>query len=104
VLYREAELEYNKHGKPILCKTCQGTGFTGRVGIYEVILMDDKLRAAIKEAKTLQEISSLFRRSGMLYMQEQAMKKVTDGVTSINEVIREFSPKTKKVSKKKAKG
>ena len=101
ILYREAELEYDRHGKPILCENCQGTGFYGRIGIFEVIMLNDELKAAVKEAKSLQEIASLFRRSGMLYMQEQAMKKVTDGIISINEVIREFSSGPKKKAPKK---
>lgn len=101
ILYREAEPEYDRHGRPILCENCQGTGFYGRIGIYEVIMLNDELKASVKEAKSLQEIASLFRRSGMLYMQEQAMKKVTDGIISINEVIREFSSVPKKKTAKK---
>ncbi len=91
VLYRPGEIEYDKRGRPIPCGNCQGTGFVGRTGIYEVAMIDDKTRNAIKQAKSLREISSHFRRSGMLYMQEQAVKKVAEGVTAINEVIRKFS-------------
>ena len=76
LLYRPGEIEYDKHGKPLLCENCQGTGF-------------------------LQEISSHFRRAGMLYMQEQSIKRVAQGVTSINEVIREFSTQQKQVKKRK---
>ena len=103
VLYREAEIEYDKHGNPILCEHCQGTGFYGRTAVFEVIMFDDKLKEAVKSAKSLQEIASLFRRSGMLYLQEQAMLKVTDGITSINEVIRELSTGKKKPDAKKKK-
>ena len=91
VLYRPGEIEYNKRGRPIPCENCQGTGFVGRTGIFEVAMIDDKTRNAIKQAKSLREISSHFRRSGMLYMQEQAVKKVAEGITAINEVIRKFS-------------
>ena len=98
-LYREGEIEYDKHGKPILCEQCQGTGFTGRTGIFEIIILNDKLRDAVKKAKSLQEIASLFRRAGMLYMQEQSIQKVTAGITSIHEVIRSFSSGQKSTKK-----
>ena len=95
VLYRPGEIEYDKHGKPIICEKCQGTGFYGRTAIFETVVLTDELRAVVREAKSVQEIASQFRRAGMLYLQEQAIKKVAQGVTSINEVIRMFSSQTK---------
>ncbi len=91
--YRPAELEYDKHGKPILCDTCQGTGFFGRNGLFETIRISDELREVIRKAKKPQEIATAFRKAGMLYMQEQSIKKVAYSITSINEVIRNFSSK-----------
>jgi type II secretory ATPase GspE/PulE/Tfp pilus assembly ATPase PilB-like protein len=101
VLYRPGEIEYDKRGKPIVCDKCQGTGFLGRTAIYETIILDDNLKEAVRQAKSLQEISSHFRRAGMRYLQEQAIKKVAAGVTSINEVIRLFSAKEKPQRKSK---
>jgi type II secretory ATPase GspE/PulE/Tfp pilus assembly ATPase PilB-like protein len=95
VLYRPGEIEYDKHGKPIVCNNCQGTGFTDRTGIFETIVINDELRQVIRNAKSLQEVASHFRRAGMLYLQEQSIKKVSEGITSINEVIRKFSSATK---------
>jgi len=91
LLYRAGDVQYDRRGRPIPCQNCQGSGFFGRTGIFEVAMVDDKIRAAMKQAKSLREISSHFRRSGMLYMQEQAVKRVAEGVTAINEVIRKFS-------------
>lgn len=93
MFYRPGEIEYDKHGKPIVCQKCQGTGFYGRVGLFETIRMTDELRQVIRTSTTTQEIAAAFRKSGMLYMQEQSIKKVTEGITSINEVIRNFSTK-----------
>jgi type II secretory ATPase GspE/PulE/Tfp pilus assembly ATPase PilB-like protein len=94
MFYRPGEIEYDKHGKPIVCQNCQGTGFYGRTGLFETIRITDDLRQVIRTANTTQEIASAFRKAGMLYMQEQSIKKVTQGITSINEVIRNFSAKT----------
>ncbi|HIJ70716.1 MAG TPA: Flp pilus assembly complex ATPase component TadA [Planctomycetes bacterium] len=91
LLYRAGVMQYDKRGRPIPCENCQGTGFFGRTGIFEVAMVDEKTKKAVKEAQSLREISSHFRRSGMLYMQEQAVKKVSEGITAINEVIKKFS-------------
>ncbi|MBL7214957.1 MAG: Flp pilus assembly complex ATPase component TadA [Phycisphaerae bacterium] len=92
--YRPGEIEYDKHGKPIVCEKCQGSGFYGRTGLFETIRMNDELREVIRKAKTSQEIATAFRKAGMLYMQEQSIKKVAHSITSINEVIRNFSEKS----------
>jgi type II secretory ATPase GspE/PulE/Tfp pilus assembly ATPase PilB-like protein len=93
MFYRPAEIEYDKHGKPIVCEKCQGTGFYGRMGLFETIRITDEIRQAIRSSNSMQDISSAFRKAGMLYMQEQSIKKVTLGSTSINEVIRNFASK-----------
>lgn len=95
MFYRPGEIEYDKHGKPIVCDTCHGSGFYGRIGLFETIRITDELRDSIRKAKTPQEIATAFRRDGMLYIQEQSIKKLASGVTSINEVIRNFAAKTK---------
>ena len=92
--YRPGEIEYDKHGKPIVCDKCQSSGFHGRTGLFESARINDDMRQVIRNAKSIQEIVTAFRRAGMLYMQEQAIKKVTHSITSINEVIRIFSDKS----------
>jgi type II secretory ATPase GspE/PulE/Tfp pilus assembly ATPase PilB-like protein len=100
VLYRAGKVVYSKRGKPRTCENCQGTGFVGRMGIFEIIIMTDELRKAVIQSKSLSEIATQFRRAKMLYLQEQALKKVVGGTTSVNEMVRVFStpkkPKTKK--------
>ena len=99
MFHRVGEIEYDKHGKPLLCEKCQGTGFYDRTAIFEYIVLDDAQRAAIKQAKSLQEIAGSFRRAGMLYIQEESIKKVAAGVTAINEVVRELSTNSQKDGK-----
>lgn len=102
VLYRPEGYLYDKKGRASLCDHCQGTGYYGRTGIFEMILITDELRKVLAEAKSIQDIANSFRRSGMLYMQEQSLKKVVNGVTAINEVVREFTPQNSKKSAEKA--
>ena len=103
VLHRAGKVQYDKHGKATTCENCQGTGFVGRTGIFELIMLDDALREAAKEAQSVPEIGSRFRGAKMLYLQEQALRKVVAGTTSINEMVRVFAKtqnqKQKTVSK-----
>jgi type II secretory ATPase GspE/PulE/Tfp pilus assembly ATPase PilB-like protein len=50
--------------------------------------MNDELRNAVKQSKSLTEISTLFRRAKMLYLQEQAMRRIIAGTTAVNEMVR----------------
>ncbi len=103
-LYRQGKAKVTKRDKPTLCEKCQGTGFFGRTGVFETIIMNEELKInIIKASKTLPEIATNLRRARMLFMQEQAIRKVVEGVTSINEVIREFSSSQKKKKPKQKK-
>lgn len=88
VLYRPGKEVYDKRGKPSVCEHCQGTGYVGRTGVFEMIVLTDELRAAIRQVKQLPELGMQFRRAKMLYLQEQALRKVMAGKTSINEMLR----------------
>jgi type II secretory ATPase GspE/PulE/Tfp pilus assembly ATPase PilB-like protein len=50
--------------------------------------LNDHLRNAIKQAKTLADVGTELRRAKMLYLQEQGLLKVIAGITSINEMVR----------------
>jgi type II secretory ATPase GspE/PulE/Tfp pilus assembly ATPase PilB-like protein len=95
VLHRAGKVQYDKHGKAVICENCQGTGFIGRTGVFEIITINDELRKAMQQSESLSEISSQFRGAKMLYLQEQALRKVIDGTTAINEMLRIFSRKQK---------
>jgi type II secretory ATPase GspE/PulE/Tfp pilus assembly ATPase PilB-like protein len=100
VLYRAGKVQYDKRGKPRPCENCQETGFVGRMGVFEIIMMNDELRKVIIQSKSLSEIATQFRRAKMLYLQEQALKRIISGTTAINEMVRVFStPKTQKTRK-----
>ena len=99
VLYRAGKVQYDKHGKPLTCEHCQGTGYFDRTGIFELVVMNDALRQAVLKAKSLPEIGAQFRRAKVLYLQEQVLRRVIAGTASINEMIRVLS--TSKAKKPK---
>ncbi len=82
------EVEVDKQGNPIVCTICQGSGYLGRSGVYEVLIVDDALRTQIAGGASLQDLKAEARKRGTLYLQEVALRKVYDGITSINEVLR----------------
>lgn len=97
VLYRSGKVVYDKRGKPSTCENCQGTGYFGRMGIFEIITLNNELRKVLTQTKLLPEIGMQFRRAKMLYLQEQALRRVISGTVEINEMIRVLSvSKTKK--------
>lgn len=95
VLYRAGKVIYDKRGRPSTCQNCQGTGFVGRMGVFEIIMMNDELRNVAKQSKSLSEISTAFRRAKMLYLQEQALRRVLAGTTAIDEMVRVLAPSDK---------
>lgn len=92
LLYRAGEPKADKKGRPIVCEKCQGMGFYGRSALFETVVVDEKLRQALKQCANIQEMAVQLRRAKMLYLQEQAIRRVIEGKTAINEVIREFTP------------
>lgn len=70
------------------CDECRGSGYAGRVGIYELLLVDDDLRAAINKDASVDNMKRAFARSGSNSLFDDGMLKVTQGLTTIEEVLR----------------
>ena len=70
------------------CKECRGRGYKGRIGIFEVLLMNDEVRSmALKQAST-SEIRRLAVQLGMKGLREDGWRKVAAGMTTVEEVLR----------------
>jgi general secretion pathway protein E len=70
------------------CLACNRTGFTGRTGIYELLVVDDELRALIHRNAGEGEIRTAALRAGMQTMRDDGQRWVQAGVTSLDEVVR----------------
>jgi type IV pilus assembly protein PilB len=70
------------------CEACNNTGFLGRIGLHEVLLVDEKIREAILRRATAAEITCIARKSGMITMVEDGLEKALQGLTTIEEVLR----------------
>jgi len=71
------------------CDQCQGLGYKGRTGIYEVFIIDDKIEKAVLEEKiSIQKIKELTQEQGMITMVQDGVLKALEGITSLKEVFR----------------
>ena len=69
------------------CEECDYTGYKGRIGIFEFLRLDSRLRETIPIYKSDQELSNIARESGMKSLIEDACEKVQGGLTTIKEVL-----------------
>jgi type IV pilus assembly protein PilB len=70
------------------CPTCNGTGYKGRVALYEVMPIKDELKELILEGASTAEIKKAAIRLGMKTLRMSGMTKVAEGVTTIEEIMR----------------
>jgi general secretion pathway protein E len=81
-----------KPGQPMYtargCAQCRDTGYQGRTGIHELLVLDDTLRRAILDGKDAGELHTIGVRAGMLSLYEDGLRKVAHGVTSLEELLR----------------
>lgn len=73
---------------PVGCNVCDGTGYKGRVGVYELLIFNDAIRSAVRDGARNDEMRNLARSAGMKLMQEYALERVKEGLTTIDEISR----------------
>jgi type II secretory ATPase GspE/PulE/Tfp pilus assembly ATPase PilB-like protein len=74
--------------KPKGCSRCRNLGYTGRIGIYELLVPDDNLIERISQGATLNEIRELAKTIGMKTLRQDGVDKVKSGITTLEEVYR----------------
>jgi type IV pilus assembly protein PilB len=93
-IYNLIEDKYKKEGKKITlpkvvgCEKCNNTGYLGRIAIYEVMPVSEKLSKLIIEKATAAEIQKQAMEEGMLTMKQDGYVKVLEGITTMDEVVR----------------
>ena len=71
------------------CDKCNNTGYKGRVGLVEVMVIDDDIRELILSGGTAIDIKKKAAESGMISLRRSGLIKIKDGITTIEEVVRE---------------
>lgn len=70
------------------CEACNNTGYHGRIGVFEVLIFDDELRAMIVDKASMNELQAYAEKSGMTTLRQNAINLVMNGVTTLEEAVR----------------
>ncbi len=79
-----AEVLYRGEG----CTRCHGSGYAGRIGVYELFLPDDTIRQAITDGASLQELRRLSNTNNVTTLMMDGMEKAQSGITTVEEILR----------------
>jgi type IV pilus assembly protein PilB len=71
------------------CDVCHGSGYKGRTALFEIMVMDDGLRDLIMKEASTAVLREEARRRGMRSLRESGLLAIYDGLTTIDEVVRE---------------
>ena len=77
-----------KDDEPAPCDQCGGSGYLGRTGVFELLVLTDPVRAMIRDNPNLNAIKQEAAKGGMKYLQEDGLRQVIEGRTSIQELLR----------------
>ena len=78
---------FTKVYKPLGCDKCRGTGYRGRTAIFEIMPMSEELRRAVMTGATSDDLRTMAINQGMRTLRVSGAKKVTEGITSADEVL-----------------
>ena len=70
------------------CEKCRNTGYSGRCGIYEMIVLDDGFRDLVATRPSVTELRRYALKRGMVGLREDGLRKLKRGTTTIEEVLR----------------
>jgi type II secretory ATPase GspE/PulE/Tfp pilus assembly ATPase PilB-like protein len=70
------------------CDRCNQTGYRGRIGIYELLVVDESIRNVIRNGGNVGQMRETSRAGGMRLLQEDAVAKVLNGLTTLEEILR----------------
>ncbi len=70
------------------CARCQQTGYQGRIGIYELVPVDEAMQQAVVGGATHQQLRAMARERGFRFLREDGLLKAWQGVTTVDEVLR----------------
>ena len=84
-----AEIADKKFYRGKGCERCNRTGYKGRLGLYEFLIMTDELRDMVMRNASTEDLREAARRSGMVTLRDSGMESIYSGSTTAEEVIRE---------------
>ena len=81
--------KHKRYSEGTLCSKCNGTGYKGRIGTYELLILDRKIQKALTDGKTTREVENLaVKENSMLTLTQYGVELVKEQLTTIAEVLR----------------
>ncbi len=77
----------DKFHKGVGCRRCRNTGYSGRLGVHELLFINDELRDAVAAGRSVSELRKIASQCGMITLRRDGFRKVREGLTSLEEVI-----------------
>jgi len=71
-----------------MCPECNGLGYVGRTGVFELLVINDELRDLIRDKAAASKVKLAAKRNGMLTMKQEGIRLLAQGITSVEELER----------------
>ena len=79
--------EFNEFTRGVGCRSCRNTGFRGRIGVHELLVISDEMRDAIVADPTIGNLREVAKKSGIITLGLDGFRKVQEGITTVEEVF-----------------
>jgi type IV pilus assembly protein PilB len=80
-------IDIDRFFKGLGCRHCRNTGFSGRIGVHEILSVDDALRDAIVRGESISVLRQIGVDNGMITLKVDGFRKVREGITTIEEIL-----------------
>lgn len=85
---KENQIEKAKIYRSVGCPSCNNSGTKGRIGVHEVLFLNEEIKTAIVEQKSAIEIKKIAMRTGMRTLRQSAIQRMLEGICSIDDVVK----------------
>jgi type IV pilus assembly protein PilB len=79
--------EINEFFRGVGCKNCRNTGYNGRIGVHELLVLDDEIRDIVVTNPSVAAVQAAANRKGMITLKQDGFRKVREGITTIEEIL-----------------
>jgi type IV pilus assembly protein PilB len=80
-------VEISQFHRGVGCRSCRNTGYRGRIGVHELLVIDDALRDAVLANPSISSLRDLALRRGMITMRQDGFRKIREGMTTVEEIF-----------------
>ena len=85
---RFGTLPEGQYFRPRGCDACKGSGYSGRIGVYELLVVTDEFADLVSRNPTLGDLRKLAVQQGLMTLLNDGLRKASEGITSLEELVR----------------